>query len=108
MPIIFNIKPVFAIVAMENRSEPYIMAFGAVATGSIKAKDAEIAAGIISSAGFASMETAVIPKIGIITFVTAVFDVTSVRKVIKSAGHVSFTLATPAAISKSLANANRF
>ena len=59
-----------------------MMAFGGVATGSIKAQEAESVAGIISSNGLTSMATAREPRIGRIISVVAVFDVSSVRKVI--------------------------
>ena len=57
------------------------MAFGAVATGSIKAQLALITAGIMISAGGISSFTATAAKIGINNVVVAVLLVISVRKV---------------------------
>ena len=57
------------------------MAFGAVATGSMKAQDAEIAAGTMSSSGATPAPTAAAASTGISSVAVAVFDVISVRKV---------------------------
>jgi len=53
-----------------------------VATGSIKAHDAEMVAGTISNSGLMDKLKAVAARIGIKSVAIAVFDVTSVRKVI--------------------------
>ena len=57
------------------------MAFGAVATGSIKAQLALIAAGTISRLGSMSAASAAGARIGINNIVVAVLLVASVRKV---------------------------
>ena len=56
------------------------MVFGAVATGSMKAQLAAIAAGTISTAGSIFAELAAAARIGISRFVVAVLLVTSVNK----------------------------
>lgn len=58
-----------------------MMAFGAVATGNIKAHDAEIVAGIIKILGSKSDDKAVCAKMGNSNKVDAVLLVTSVRNV---------------------------
>ena len=58
------------------------IAFGGVAAGSIKAQEAEIAAGAINRSGFIEAATAVAAKIGINIVDTAVLEVISVIKVI--------------------------
>ena len=55
------------------------MALGPVAAGSIKAKEAAIAAGNINNSGLMSMVPAAMPKIGMIKLVRAVFEINSVR-----------------------------
>ena len=60
---------------------PNIIAFGGVATGSMKAQEADNAAGIISRKGWIHVAAARAPRTGIIMVVVAVFDVTSVRNV---------------------------
>ena len=57
------------------------IALGGVATGSMKAQDADIVAGIIIKKGCISILMAEAAKIGIIIVVMAVLDVNSVRKV---------------------------
>ena len=44
----FNVKPSEAIVCIEKRPVPKVTALGGVATGNIKAKEALIAAGIMT------------------------------------------------------------
>ena len=58
------------------------MAFGGVATGSINAHEAEIVAGIINRSGCTPMPAAVLASIGMKRLVVAMFDVSSVIKVI--------------------------
>ena len=57
------------------------MALGGVATGIMKAQEAERVAGIINSRGLAFMATATEARMGRIISVVAVLDVNSVRKV---------------------------
>ena len=65
MPIKFNPTPTFAICGIVTQPEPNIIAFGGVATGSIKAQDADMVAGIISKNGCMPIASAVAAKIGI-------------------------------------------
>ena len=58
------------------------MAFGGVATGNIKAIEAESVAGIMSKRGFKFTETERAANIGRKICVVAVFEVSSVRNVI--------------------------
>jgi hypothetical protein len=57
------------------------MALGGVATGIIKAQEAESVAGIMSISGFVFMATATDASIGKIISVVAVLEVNSVKKV---------------------------
>ena len=66
---------------MSNFSVEYAMALGAVATGSIKAQLALIAAGIISNLGSTPTAKPAAANIGISNVDVAVFEVISVRKV---------------------------
>ena len=59
-----------------------IIAFGGVATGSIKAHDAAIVAAVININGWTSITTANETSKGKITDVVARFDVISVKKLI--------------------------
>jgi hypothetical protein len=81
MPIKFKDIPVFAISAMRRRRVPKIIAFGGVATGIIKAQEADRVAGIIRSKGLILIATATPAKIGRTISVVAVFEVSSVKKV---------------------------
>ena len=75
--------PILAISGTRTRLLPKMMALGGVATGIMKAQDAEIVAGIISIKGCSPVATATAANMGRIISVVAVFDVTSVRKVIE-------------------------
>ena len=48
----FRIIPALTISRIETLSEPNMIAFGAVAAGSMKANEADIVAGIIKIRGF--------------------------------------------------------
>ena len=80
-PIMFINIPTLAISAILIRPLPKTMALGGVATGIMKAHDAERVAGIISSKGFAFMAKATDANMGRIISVVAVLDVSSVKKV---------------------------
>ena len=80
-PIRFSIKPSRAISRTVNRCEPKMIALGPVATGSMNAKLALIAAGIIIKRGSISAPIAAAARMGISNVVVAVLLVTSVRKV---------------------------
>ena len=73
--------PTLAISAILIRPLPKTMALGGVATGIIKAQDAESVAGIISNSGLAFMAKATDANMGRIISVVAVLDVSSVKKV---------------------------
>ena len=66
---------------MEKRLLPKTMAFGGVATGIMKAQEADIVAGIISTSGCTPVATATAARIGRIISVVAVLLVSSVRNV---------------------------
>ena len=80
-PTMFITIPTLAISAIFIRPLPKIIAFGGVATGIIKAQDAESVAGIIRKSGFIFMAKERAAKIGRIIWVVAVLDVSSVKKV---------------------------
>ena len=80
-PMRLRKNPTFAISGIRRYPLPNIIAFGGVATGSMNAQDADIAAGIISKKGCMDIATAIEPSTGIIMVVVAVFEVTSVKKV---------------------------
>ena len=73
--------PTRAISEIFIRPLPNTIALGGVATGIIKAQDAEIVAGIISINGLVFMATAIDANIGRIISVVAVLDVNSVKNV---------------------------
>ena len=81
-PMMFRIKPVLAISIILRRPVPNIIAFGGVATGNMKAIEADKVAGSINRRGFISAETDMPASIGSIISVVAVLDVSSVRNVI--------------------------
>ena len=80
-PIRFKTKPSLAIRLVLNRLVLKTIVFGAVATGSINAQLALIAAGTINKAGSMPVAIAAAARIGIIKLVVAVLLVISVRKV---------------------------
>ena len=80
-PIILRKNPTRAMSGILKYPLPNIIAFGGVATGNIKAHDADIVAGIIKRYGWILVATASAPNTGIIIVVVAVLDVTSVKKV---------------------------
>ena len=81
MPIILISTPALAISAILTLPLPKTMALGGVATGIMKAQEAESVAGIISIKGFTCMAKPTEAKMGRIISVVAVLDVNSVRKV---------------------------
>ena len=81
IPKMFNNRPVLAISAMRSRLVPKIMALGGVATGIIKAQEAESVAGTIRSKGLIFIATATPARIGKTISVVAVLDVSSVKNV---------------------------
>ena len=78
----FITTPTLAILGMVRYPLPKTMALGGVATGSIKAQEADIVAGIISMKGCTLTAKEVAAKIGIKVVAVAVLEVTSVKKVI--------------------------
>ena len=81
-PTKFNKSPSLAISARENLLVENTMVFGAVATGSIKAQLALIAAGTIRASGLILEDKLMAARIGKISVVVAKLLVISVRKVI--------------------------
>ena len=81
IPMKSNATPFLAMCEMVTHPEPKIMALGGVATGSMKAHDAEIVAGIINKNGCTLMAKAVAAKMGIKMVAIAVFELTSVKNV---------------------------
>ena len=77
----FNTVPPRTISCMLTWPVPNTIAFGTVATGSMKAQDADMAAGTIISSGLTPTATAVAAKMGISKVVVAVLEVISVRNV---------------------------
>ena len=80
-PIILRKNPTRAMSGILKYPLPNIIAFGGVATGNMKAHDADIVAGIMKRYGWILVATASAANTGIIIVVVAVLDVTSVRKV---------------------------
>lgn len=81
-PIMLINMPALTISEMVIRPLPNTIALGGVATGIINAQDAAIVAGIINNRGLVFIATATDAKIGRIISVVAVFEVSSVKKVI--------------------------
>ena len=79
----FNTSPSLAILFTVTSPVPKTTALGIVATGSMKAQLALIAAGIIKRIGSKFEAVAAAPRMGIRTLVVAVLLVISVRKVTK-------------------------
>ena len=77
----FKTSPSLAILFTVTSPVPKTTALGIVATGSMKAQLALIAAGIMSRIGSMFDAVAAAPRMGISTFVVAVLLVISVRKV---------------------------
>lgn len=78
---IFNMTPILAICDICILPDEKTIAFGGVATGSMKAIEAEIVAGIINRSGLRFNATAVPFMIGNSAAAVAVFDVSSVKNV---------------------------
>ena len=78
----FNIKPARDICETVTHPLPKTIAFGGVATGNMKANEAERVAGIIRYKGCVSPVDAMPANIGKIIVAVAVLEVNSVRKVI--------------------------
>ena len=86
IPMMFRKKPALAICDMVICPLPNTTAFGGVATGSIKAHEALIVAGIIKITGCISNSGATEPpRMGSMMVAVAMFDVISVRKVMNVA-----------------------
>lgn len=83
IPNIFIISPLRAIMGIVTYPELKTIAFGGVATGSMKAQEAAIAAGAIIIKGFSPIPEATPAKMGNIIAVVAVLLVNSVRNIIR-------------------------
>ena len=81
-PTRFIANPGAAICLTDTSPVPKMMALGGVATGSIKAIEADKVAGIISITGLIPVVIAIPARIGSTISVVAVFEVSSVKKVI--------------------------
>lgn len=84
IPAIFSQNPNFSIWGSRTNPEPKIIAFGGVATGSIKAKLQPIALPRTGGSGLIEAELEMAIIIGTIIFAEAVFDVNSVRYTLKA------------------------
>ena len=80
--IIFKPIPAFIISVISNCPLPKITAFGGVAIGNINAQLAAIVVGIIRNHGFISKPIAKIINIGVKVATVAVFELSSVKKII--------------------------
>lgn len=78
----FSHIPVCAITRIGTFPVEKTMALGGVATGSIKAIEADIVAGSMSNKGFIWVAPEIPANIGRVIFTVAVLEVSSVRKVI--------------------------
>ena len=87
IPMRFKTKPVLAIWMTVILLLPKIVAFGGVATGSIKANDPAMVTGSINNSGLVSLLTASPSRIGNRVSTVAVLEVISVKKVIKKQIH---------------------
>ena len=81
-PIKLIANPALAISPILMRPLPKMMALGGVATGIIKAQDAEKVAGIINNNGLICMAIPTDARMGRIISVVAVLDFNSVKNVI--------------------------
>lgn len=82
IPMKLRARPVLDISRTFNLFVPKMMAFGAVAEGSINASEAEMVAGNINSNGLISILMARPAKTGRKVSTVATFEVSSVRNVI--------------------------
>ena len=84
IPVILIINPVRIILFILTLLVPNIIAFGGVAVGSINANEAASVTGTINIRGLIFKPTAMEAKTGRSIWVEAVFEVNSVRNVIKA------------------------
>jgi len=87
IPITLRANPAFIISGMVNFPEPYTIAFGGVATGSMNAQLAASTTGIANVTGKIPIATATAPTTGRNVDVVATFEVTSVRNMMSVATH---------------------
>ena len=80
--MIFRPIPAFIISLISNCPLPNITAFGGVAIGSINAQLAAIVVGMTKNNGFISKPIAKIINIGVKVATVAVFELSSVKKII--------------------------
>ena len=85
MPIILSAKAAFIIVAIVNLLDPYTIAFGGVATGSIKAQLAARQTGTVKETGRIPIAIARAPNTGKKVVVVVTLLVISVKKIIRDA-----------------------
>jgi hypothetical protein len=82
IPIIFNINPALIILGIVNKPDPNTIAFGGVATGSMKAQLAANVTGAAKIIGFIPISIAIAPMTGRNVAVVAILLVNSVKKII--------------------------
>lgn len=91
VPIMFSVNPVFAISIVLIFPPAKIIVFGGVATGNINAIEADSVTVIIKRRGFIPIAIETDAATGIIICVTAVFDVSSVRKLTAKAERITIS-----------------
>ena len=105
IPIILSAKPARIISGIENLFAPKTIAFGGVATGSMKAQLAARTTGMVRETGSTPIDTATAPTTGKNVLVVATLDVISVRKknisiYNRNSIFVCYNVATPSSWSK--------
>ena len=83
IPVIFSQNPYLIILVKGTRREPYIIALGGVATGSMKAKLQARALPITGGKGLMAAALVMAIIIGIIILAEAVLEVTSVSRILR-------------------------
>ena len=92
IPIILSAKPARIISGIENLFAPKTIAFGGVATGSIKAQLAARTTGMVRETGSTPIDIATAPTTGKNVLVVATLDVISVRNIINVATQSTNTI----------------
>ncbi len=91
MPMTFSAKPARAILGICSMPEPNTIAFGGVATGSMKAQLAASVTGTVMTIGSKPDSMAMAPTTGRKVAVVAILLVSSVRKMIIVAARMTMT-----------------
>ncbi len=82
--MILRKRPNFTIMGMSIVPDPYTMAFGGVATGNMNAREQERATAIAGRAGLTPKGAAAAITIGTSILAVAVFETSSVEKIVKT------------------------